>query len=217
MSDSLRPYGLKRSLPVSSVHGILQASIPEWVATPSSRGSSPPRDGTCVSCIAGRFFTTESPGKPPNIIPTCQLLISVPTHWVGSWNGWDGSETLLSQTSLVQPSSFLHAVQVCLWIAHDDALRVSPFPPPLCPCCPRTHLSISAFPPPALFLWNGLVAPWSPCRVHVTIRAALMEHLVRDKQDSLGVQLPDVGSPAGFLHPSNTVCPELQGREKQRP
>ena len=88
MSDSLRPYGLKRSLPVSSVHGILQASIsiPEWVAMPSSRGSSPPRDGTCVSCIAGRFFTTEPPGKPPNIIPTCKLPISVPTHWVGSWN-----------------------------------------------------------------------------------------------------------------------------------
>ena len=87
MSDSIRPYGLKRSLPVSSVHGILQASIPEWVATPSSRGSSPPRDGTCVSCTAGRVFTTEPPGKPPNIIPTCKLLISVPTHWVGSWNG----------------------------------------------------------------------------------------------------------------------------------
>ena len=29
--------------------GILQASILEWVATPSSRGSSPPRDWTCIS------------------------------------------------------------------------------------------------------------------------------------------------------------------------
>ena len=32
------------SLPASSVHGILQARILEWVAMPSSRGSSPPRD-----------------------------------------------------------------------------------------------------------------------------------------------------------------------------
>ena len=32
------------SLPGSSVHGILQARILEWVATPSSRGSSGPRD-----------------------------------------------------------------------------------------------------------------------------------------------------------------------------
>ena len=52
------------SPPGSSAHGILQARILEWVATPISRGSSGPRDGTPVSCIAGRFFTTETPGKP---------------------------------------------------------------------------------------------------------------------------------------------------------
>ena len=37
------------SAPGSSVHGILQARTPEWVAMPSSRGSSWPRDWTCVS------------------------------------------------------------------------------------------------------------------------------------------------------------------------
>ena len=37
--------------------GILQARILEWVAMPSSRGSSWPRDRTPVSCIAGGFFT----------------------------------------------------------------------------------------------------------------------------------------------------------------
>ena len=45
------------SLPGSSVHGILQARILEWVTISSSRGSSPPRDRTLVSCIAGRYFT----------------------------------------------------------------------------------------------------------------------------------------------------------------
>ena len=45
------------SLPGSSVLGILQSRILEWVAVPSSRGSSWPRDWTRVSCIAGRFFT----------------------------------------------------------------------------------------------------------------------------------------------------------------
>ena len=42
--------------------GILQARILEWVAMPSSRGSSWPRDRTCISCVpctAGWFFTTE--------------------------------------------------------------------------------------------------------------------------------------------------------------
>ena len=45
------------SPPGSSVHGILQTRILEWVAMPSSRGSSQPRDWTQVSHIAGRFFT----------------------------------------------------------------------------------------------------------------------------------------------------------------
>ena len=49
--------------PVSSVHGISQARILEWVAISFSRGSSRPRDRTCISCIAGRFFTTEPPGE----------------------------------------------------------------------------------------------------------------------------------------------------------
>ena len=44
-------------LPGSSVHGILQARILERVAISTSRESSWPRDWTCVSCIAGRFFT----------------------------------------------------------------------------------------------------------------------------------------------------------------
>ena len=43
VSDSLPPPGLN-SLPGSSVHGILQARILEWVAISSSRGSSRPRD-----------------------------------------------------------------------------------------------------------------------------------------------------------------------------
>ena len=47
------------SPPGSSVHGILQARILEWVAMPSSKGSPPPRDQTrvsCVSCIGRRFL-----------------------------------------------------------------------------------------------------------------------------------------------------------------
>ena len=51
------------SPPGSSVHGILQARILVWVAMPSSRGSSQLRVQTCISCIAGRFFTAEPPGK----------------------------------------------------------------------------------------------------------------------------------------------------------
>ena len=45
------------SLSGSSVHGIFQASILEWVAISFSRGYSWPRDWTRVSCTAGRLFT----------------------------------------------------------------------------------------------------------------------------------------------------------------
>ena len=45
------------SPPGSSVHGILQARILEWVTIFFSKGSSWPRDWTQVSCIAVRFFT----------------------------------------------------------------------------------------------------------------------------------------------------------------
>ena len=46
------------SLPASSVHGIFQSRVMEWVAISFSRGSSWPRDQTQVICIAGRFFTS---------------------------------------------------------------------------------------------------------------------------------------------------------------
>ena len=51
----------------SSFHGILQARILEWIAVPCSRGSSQPRDQTCISCsscTAGGFFTAEPLKKP---------------------------------------------------------------------------------------------------------------------------------------------------------
>ena len=57
------------SPPGSSVHGILQARILEWVATLFSRGPSQPRDQNRVSrgsCTAGTFFIAEPVGKLSN-------------------------------------------------------------------------------------------------------------------------------------------------------
>ena len=54
------------SPPGSSVHGIFQARILEWVAISFSRGSSQPRDRTQVSCIAGGFFTIWANREGPN-------------------------------------------------------------------------------------------------------------------------------------------------------
>ena len=75
------------SKPGSSVHGILQARILDWVAISYSGGSSQPRGWTCVSpALAGRFFSTEPSGKPHvyvyiyinSFIPYNSPMIAVP-------------------------------------------------------------------------------------------------------------------------------------------
>ena len=74
------------SQPGSSVQGVLQARILEWVAVPFCRGSSWPRDWTGVSykspILAGRFFILVPPGKPllyfisPLTFPTPYLILN---------------------------------------------------------------------------------------------------------------------------------------------
>ena len=77
------------SPPVSSIHGILQARILQWVATPSSKGSSQTRDPIPVSCTSGRYFTHwarwEAHSHPAVILKnsgfsnkTCYNLSSIP-------------------------------------------------------------------------------------------------------------------------------------------
>ena len=64
MSNSCEPMDC--SLPGSSVHGILQARMLEWVFIYFSRGSSQPRNWIRVSCIAGGFFTVWAMRKAPS-------------------------------------------------------------------------------------------------------------------------------------------------------
>ena len=62
--DSVNPLTVAHQAPLSM--GILHARVLEWVAMPSCRGASLPRDRTCVSCsscIEGRVFATESLGS----------------------------------------------------------------------------------------------------------------------------------------------------------
>ena len=88
----------------SSVHGILQARIVEWVAMPSCRGSSRPRDQThisCLSCLAGRLFlllshqescihththththTRHTMHTPRTIIPDKEETLPFETTWM---------------------------------------------------------------------------------------------------------------------------------------
>ena len=58
-------YPMDCSLPGSSLHGILQARVLEWVAISFSRGSSRPRDRTQVSHIGGRHFNLSATREAP--------------------------------------------------------------------------------------------------------------------------------------------------------
>ena len=95
MSDSSQPHELYRP-PGSSVHGILQTRILEWVAISFSRGSSQPRDWTGVACIAGRLFTIwatrEDSGLKSRYITLLTevqlvkaMVFPVVMYWYESW------------------------------------------------------------------------------------------------------------------------------------
>ena len=82
MSDSANPWTIAYQSLLSM--GIPQARILEWIAIPFSRGPSPCRDQTPVSCTAGRFLTirttrealyplntfpsTPDPGNPSSVL-----------------------------------------------------------------------------------------------------------------------------------------------------
>ena len=62
MSDFSTPWTVAHQAPLSM--GILQARILEWVAMPSSRGSSQARDQTQSLAFQADFLPAEPPGKP---------------------------------------------------------------------------------------------------------------------------------------------------------
>ena len=92
VSDSLWPQGC--SLPGSSVHGIFQARVLEWVAISFSRRSSWPRDRTRVSHID--TLPSEPPGKSKMQIERHKtqdggveghaFLMRTPKPWTKLWN-----------------------------------------------------------------------------------------------------------------------------------
>ena len=79
------------SLPVSSVHGILQARVLEWVAISFSRGYSQPRDWTWSPALRSRFLTTGPLGKALQ----CDLELFI------DWFCWSRQQTFEKHWSMV--------------------------------------------------------------------------------------------------------------------
>ena len=67
----------------SSVHGILQARILEWVAMPFSRGSFQPRQQTCLSCFAsGLFMQWATWEAPKSLLGVTAFLFPPERHFL---------------------------------------------------------------------------------------------------------------------------------------
>ena len=64
----------------SSVHGIFQVRMLEWVVISYSRGSSRPRDRTRVSCIVGRFFIIWATREASPTVHRNSVIIHTHTH-----------------------------------------------------------------------------------------------------------------------------------------
>ena len=135
------------SLPVFSVHGILQARILEWIAMPSSRGSSWRRDWTQVSCTAGRFFAVWATRKPILILKgslKAAFGLRKNTHKV-MWL----EKGLLFSHSVMSDSLWPHGLR------HARLPRLSPSPE----VCSNTW-SLSRWCHPTI---SSSVAPFSSC------------------------------------------------------
>ena len=98
------------SPPGSSVHGILQARILEWVTFPFFGGSSWPRDQTQVSCIAGRFFIIWATREVQWSMTIKPATVSAGIGCASFWLSEDGGGTKGSRTSLSteRSRSFCH-------------------------------------------------------------------------------------------------------------
>ena len=121
------------SPPGSSLHGISQARILEWLAIPLSRESSRPRDRTPVSYIVGSFFTLWASRKPKRL----NELLRWNTDSIGLVSSW-------SKT----PENFQ-----CLCVFSSISL---PHPPP----CVRTHREASLG-RKSSYQDLTMLAPWS--------------------------------------------------------
>ena len=73
------------SLPGSSVHGILQAIVLEWIAIPFSRGSSRPGDRTWVFRIVDRRFTVCATSEVPHVAYSVNITLWAEVGWSGNW------------------------------------------------------------------------------------------------------------------------------------
>ena len=113
--------------PGTSVHGILQARILEWMVISFSRGSFQPRERirvSCVCCTASVFLTTEPPGvaiKPTEGVTlwVCvHLCFLVQMHYDLLWKVWIPRRWVSSLIWIDADLSAMPQVKIQAFISH---------------------------------------------------------------------------------------------------
>ena len=124
------------SRPGSSIHGILQARVLEWVAISFRRGSSRPRNWTRVSCLVGRFFTNWATREDPIHLGCVHFLSTILVQSLSRvWpfaNPW---------TTAGQASPSLPTPGVCSNSCSSSRYAIQPSHPPSSHYPPTFNLS----------------------------------------------------------------------------
>ena len=128
-------------LPASSVHGISQARVLEWVAFSFSRGSSQPRDQTQVFRNAGTHFTIWATREAPG-------------SYKSSNHGNRSSSLTSSHSWSKSPEDYLQAFQ---WFLSTQFLVVNPFQGKI-PCC--LHWTVTDMHTMQLSFFTSLLITW---------------------------------------------------------
>ena len=141
------------------VHEISSARILEWVTNSIYKGSSCPRDETCISCIAGRFYTSEPPGRPTKHLWLCKILVF--TQCLPTTETFDSVQSLSHVQLFVTPWTTAHQASLSITNSQSysnssplvgDAIQPSfPLPSPSSPafnlsqrqCLPMSHFFAS--------------------------------------------------------------------------
>ena len=140
------------SLPGSSVHGIFQVRVLEWVSISFSRRSSKPRDWTQVSHIAGRCFTIWATREVHKESQTYKTSIHLGVSW------WEilktcNDESFMSRTGLWHYETglglFSSCTLSCTLVGRAPDLPISvPFQMPATKCLEtqQVHATTATFP-----------------------------------------------------------------------
>ena len=153
---------------------------------PTSWGSSQPREWTCTSCIAGRFFTTEPLGKPFNQPDESSNEVSDSAHpwWTirlySSTRSWEAlvKQVLDCGHSVSKPGCGY--VCLCFFFKLYNTVLVLPNikmnPPQVYLCSPSWTL----LPPPSPYPSSGLSQCTSPKHPVSCIEPGLATHFIHD-------------------------------------